>query len=338
MTMHVPTRWPYRYRSPQERRRHRAFIAMATAVVVAVAVGGVTDILATPGPVTAGWGPNHPVVIALPARRTSYIGAYAPGVPGSFAPMDSFRMANGVQPNIVLYYSDWGEPFEAKFAVKCAAHHAVPLVQMSPGKASIAAIAVGQYDSYLRAFAEAVGDFGARTGRGVIIGFGQQPNSNRYPWGDGHVAPSVWIGAWRHVVTLFRQEGVDDVTWLWTVSAISAKAGDVSVSPDRWWPGSDYVTWVGIDGYYYQRSSKFASLFGPTIKHIRGLTHDPILVSETGAQAKAGKLVKIADVFHGVRSYGLLGLVWFNGSRWSLNTPASAAAFATAARNWRLNS
>lgn len=35
MTMHVPARWTQRYRSPQERRRHRVFVTMATSVIVA---------------------------------------------------------------------------------------------------------------------------------------------------------------------------------------------------------------------------------------------------------------------------------------------------------------
>jgi mannan endo-1,4-beta-mannosidase len=335
MTMSLSARWP-RYRSPQERRRHRAFVTMASVVIVGVAGGGVAEILASPGPGAQVWGPAHPIVIALPDRPSSYIGAYARGVPASYAPMNSFRMANGVEPNIALYYSGWGEPFKSAFAATAAAHHAVPLVQIDPDNVSVGAIRAGKYDSYLREFAEAVGDFGQRTGRGVIIGFGHEPNGYWYPWSYEHVASSVWKGAWRHIVTLFRRRGADDVTWLWTVNVIDASAG--IVSPDQWWPGGKYVTWVGIDGYYDRRSARFASLFGPTIRAIRYLTRAPILVSETGARAKADKPVKIADVFRGVSSYGLLGLVWFDVRAWRLDTPASAAAFASAARNWRLTS
>lgn len=334
MIHHVTTSWPPRYRSPQERRRHRAFIAMATAVVVAVAAGGVAAILISPSRGYPAWGPSHPVVIALPARPTSYIGAYAAGMPASYAPMNSFRMVNGVQPNIAPYNSAWGEPFRSGFASTAAAHHAVPLVQIDPRGISLAAIAAGRYDSYLRTFGEAVGDFGERTRRAVIIGFGQQPNGAHCPWDYKHIRPLVWVHAWRHIVTLFRRRGVDDVTWLWTVRAINPRSGDIS--PVRWWPGSEYVTWIGIDGYYNRPSTRFTSLFGATIETVRSLTHDPILLSQTGAQPKAGKAVKIADVFRGVRSYGLLGLVWLNVRRWRIDTPASAAAFAAAAKTWRL--
>ena len=84
--------------------------------------------------------------------------------------------------------------------------------------------------------------------------------------------------------------------------------------PARWWPGSSYVNWVGIDGYYYQPSWKFASLFGPTIKAVRALTLDPILISETAAPG-ATQPAKIADLFAGIRAYGLLGFVWFDANK-----------------------
>ena len=335
MTMSLPAGWP-RYRSPQERRRHRAFVMMATAVVVGVAAGGVAEILASPGSGAPSWGPAHPIVIALPDRPTSYIGAYARGVPDSYAPMNSFGVANGVQPNIAMYYSWWGEPFKSAFAVTAAAHHAVPLVQIDPGDVSVASIAAGRYDSYLQAFAEAVGDFGQQTRHGVIIGFGHAPGGFGFAWGYRHLAPGIWIQAWRHIVTLFRTQGADDVTWLWTVNVISTKLGIVSLR--RWWPGPKYVTWVGVDGYYDRRSAMFASLFGPTITAIRRFTSTPILVAGTGVRTKAGQLVKIADVFRGVSAYRLLGLVWFNVRDSRLDSPASAAAFASAARSWRLTS
>ena len=87
-----------------------------------------------------------------------------------------------------------------------------------------------------------------------------------------------------------------------------------------------------IDGYYWKPSWTFASLFGPTIKAVRTLSRNPvpILVSETGVAPAAGKPAKIADLFAGVRAYGLLGLVWFNASQrrdWRLNSPAAVAAF-----------
>jgi len=65
---------------------------------------------------------------------------------------------------------------------------------------------------------------------------------------------------------------------------------------------------------------------------VRALTADPILISETGAVPTSGQPAKINDLFAGVRSYGLLGFVWFNstnsiGQSFGISSPAAIAAF-----------
>ena len=90
------------------------------------------------------------------------------------------------------------------------------------------------------------------------------------------------------------------------------------------------MTWVGLDGYYYKPSWKFAPLFGPTIAAIRELTHAPILIAETSCRQTTNQPAKIADLFAGIRLYGLLGFVWFNSVHdkdWRLTNPAAIAAF-----------
>ncbi len=309
-------------------------VSLLTAVAVAAVTAGIVRAI-SPGRPSAPAYPggsfrDHPVIITLPASPNSYIGAFVHGVPASYAPMQSFATTTGVQPNIALYYSGWGEPFQTRFARQATEHHAIPLVQMEPGKTSLAAIAGGVYDGFIQSYANAVAKFGAQTGQGVIIGFAHEPNGSWYPWGVGHADPAVWVAAWQHVVTVFRQQGADNVTWLWTVNIIDTHGRARIPAPDPWWPGSGYVTWVGIDGYYYKPTWTFASLFGPTIRAVRGLTRDPVLISETGAAPAAGKPAKIGDLFAGIRAYGLLGLVWFDANRvrdWRINTAAAASRF-----------
>jgi mannan endo-1,4-beta-mannosidase len=136
-------------------------------------------------------------------------------------------------------------------------------------------------------------------------------------------------------VTLFRAAGARNVTWLWTVNVIDS-VGSIR-DPAPWWPGNSYVNWIGVDGYYKQ-SSTFAPLFGPTIKAVRALAHDPVLVAETGVAPAADKPAEITNLFAGVRAYGLVGLVWFNaiGIRdWRLDGPAATGAFRRGALAYR---
>jgi beta-mannanase len=227
-----------------------------------------------------------------------------------------------------MYYSGWYVPFPAKFATKVANEGAAPLVQMDPDGVSIGAIASGKYDGYLSAYAEAVRSYG----HPVILSFGHEMNGDWYSWGYHHTSPAVFVAAWRHIVKLFRALGASNVTWLWTVNVINDTQHGRIPRPAQWWPGSSYVNWVGIDGYYLKPNWQFAPLFGPTISAVRALTLDPILVAETGAVTTADQPTKITDLFHGVHAYGLLGFVWFDstnstGQDFSISSPASIASF-----------
>jgi len=64
-------------------------------------------------------------------------------------------------------------------------------------------------------------------------------NAPWYTWGFGHVPAATFVAAWRHIVTLFRQQGADNVTWLWTVQAVG-RSGAQPIS--SWWPGNQYVS------------------------------------------------------------------------------------------------
>jgi hypothetical protein len=49
-----------------------------------------------------------------------------------------------------------------------------------------------------------------------------------------------------------------------------------------------------------------------TIDQVRAFTRKPILLSETAVGPRAGQIAKIDNLFHGMRQYKTLGLVWFD--------------------------
>jgi Glycosyl hydrolase family 26 len=241
---------------------------------------------------------------SLPLDQASYLGVYETGTPDSYRPVANFTSVAGRQPNLVGYYSGWGEPFKLSFAETVRSHGAATILQWDPTLASVSKIAVGGYDTYLRSFADSVRDFGSP----VVIGFGHEMNAPWYSWGYGHLAPATFVAAWRHIVTLFRRQGVDNVTWLWTLQADEPGTGPIA----SWWPGAQYVTWVGIDGYYYRSSDTFAGVFGKTFVQVRTFTGRPVLLSETAVGPEAGQARQIPNLFAGMHQYGTLGLVWFD--------------------------
>ncbi len=273
----------------------------------------------------------------LPTAPASYLGVYEKGPPASYQPVAAFSQAEGRTPNLAGYYGGWGEPFKTTFARTAHQHGAVTLLQWDPTGVSVAAIAAGRYDGYLRSFAASVRDFG----QPVVIGFGHEMNAYWYSWGYGQTQAPVFVAAWRHIVTLFRQQGTRNVTWLWTLQADEKGTGPVA----SWWPGASYVTWIGIDGYYYRPSDTFYSVFGLTIAQVRMFTGKPILLAEASVGPAAGQAAKIPNLFAGMRQYGTLGLVWFDIAQhdglyhqdWHLAAhPAAVATFRHAAAGLQL--
>lgn len=279
---------------------------------------------------------------AVPASRVTgrapLVGVFEPGSPLSYAPLERFAAETGVQPEIAAWYSGWGDPFRPAFASAAAAHGALPMVQLNPGpKVSMASVADGSRDTWLRSYADAVRSYG----KPVVIGFAPEMNGGWYQWGAGRTSPAVWIAAWRRVVTLFRAEGALNVQWLWTVNDVNVASAPVR----EWWPGEAYVSWAGIDGYYVQPSDTFASVFGKTIAEVRALTRDPVLISETanGPGSGAQRAAQITGLFAGVKADGLLGLAWFDEAQhdgmyhqdWRLpDSPAALAAFRAAVKEY----
>ena len=278
----------------------RSRLVMILAVVLAltaVAVTGTRFIKSSP---------DRPIAVheSLPPTLASYLGVFEPGAPPGYTAVAAFAQAAGRQPNLVGYYSGWAQPFDTSFAGMLRKHGVTPFVQIDPTDASVAAIAAGTYDQYLSSYADSVRDFG----HPVVIGFGHEMNAPWYSWGYGHVSAATFVAAWRHIVTLFHHEGAYNVTWLWTLQADDNVTGQ-AVS---WWPGVQYVNWVGIDGYYVDPSDTFTSVFGKTISQVRAFTNLPILLSETAVAPVAVPFVKIPNLFQGIVTYDTLGLVWFD--------------------------
>jgi mannan endo-1,4-beta-mannosidase len=250
--------------------------------------------------------PSSPPVVhkSLPPASGSYLGVFEPGSPPSYQPIEQFASAAGKEPNLVGYYSGWAESFDTSFADMVYRHGLIPFVQIDPMFASVAAIAAGDYDGYLRLYADTVKNFGHQ----VVIGFGHEMNADWYSWGYGRTPAATFVDAWQHIVSVFRLEGADNVTWLWTIQADEPGTGPIN----SWWPGANYVTWVGIDGYYLRPSDTFDSVFRRTIEQVDQFTNKPILLSETAVTPRADQYANIRNLFEGMSQFKTLGLVWFD--------------------------
>ena len=297
-------------------------MAMAVVAVLLAVTGCLTPLTSQPQQQ-----PLRPVPV--PARPL--VGVYEAGVPGSWSGIGEFTSASTVKPRIVVYYSSWRNSFSASFARTAWAHDAYVLVQLEPKGVTLASIAAGGSDAYLRSYADDVVAFG----HPVILSFGHEMNGDWYAWGYGHTPPATFVAAWRHIVRVFRAAGAANVTWLWAVNSIVGASSSLT----QWWPGAAWVNWVGIDGYFFQATDSFGSVFGSTIATIRTFSSAPLLIAETAVGTTPNRESQIDALFAGVRAQRLAGVVWFDEAQhgglyhqnWHLADDPSALAAFTAA-------
>jgi hypothetical protein len=103
-------------------------------------------------------------------------------------------------------------------------------------------VASGRMDGYLRKQADEVRAYGGP----LFLRPDWEMNGNWMQlWSLPAVTPAQYVASWRHVVDIFRHEGVHNVAFVWSPNA--ARYWQYAVS--AWYPGDEYVSWFGVDGY-----------------------------------------------------------------------------------------
>jgi mannan endo-1,4-beta-mannosidase len=271
--------------------------------------------------VTAAASPT-PTITACSAapQNGSRIGFYARSLQG----LTAVDQLTTVRPAWALEYPGFGSPFPDALSCQYSEAGATPIIQLDPTGISVARIAAGDYDVYIRTYALAVKAYRAP----LILSFGHEMNGDWYAWGWTHTAPATFVAAWQHIVTIFRQEGATNATWMWTVN-IDRPDSPVAQSPAAWWPGDQYVGMVGIDGYFRYPGDTWYGVFYNTIAQVRAITGLPLLLSETAVVPNTGSYSQTQQLFQGVEENDMVGFVWFNADTdydWQLQDDSQALA------------
>ncbi len=232
--------------------------------------------------------------------------------------MQAFATAVGRQPDVVEYYLPFAKrPFPGTTAYELGKQNILSLIQLDPRKISLHAIARGKFDTYLHEFAGQVHQFGGR----VALSFGHEMNGWWYSWcipvkhtqAQVTTVPANFVAAWRHIHDVFQAEHASNVTWVWTISRNTQRLGWPPLS--AWWPGSKYVDWIGMDGYFRQAGETFSDLFDAQLAVVGQITKKPLLITETAVSgANADYASQVKQIFAGVTDPAnhMLGFIWFD--------------------------
>ncbi len=254
--------------------------------------------------------------------------------------IDSYTQLAGAAPRIVMWYQSWSEPLFYDSQVRdVAARGATPMVTWSPelsGGAGVplADIAAGAQDDRVRAAAQ----LAAAWGKPLLVRFAHEMNLSSSPYGPGvnGNTPADFIAAWRHVVTVFRAAGATNVRWVWTPNVDCGGRCPF----EAFYPGDDWVDWVGLDGYNYSTVSgvpwmSIEQVFGPSYDSITRLTSKPLMIAETSsAEAGGDKAAWIRHAFEEalpLRMPAVRAVIWFDRVKetdWRIDSsPSSLAAY-----------
>ncbi|MGY1822920.1 glycoside hydrolase family 26 protein [Geodermatophilus sp. SYSU D00079] len=261
--------------------------------------------------------------------------------------LDSFADVAGTPVGVYQWYQAWAgrQPLDTARADAVAARGALPLLTWeawSPGAGvdqpdySLASIAGGVHDDYVRAFARQVRDWGGRLG----LRFLHELNAPHYPWSTGVNGnePAQATAAWHHVREVFEEEGADDVLWVWSVNVHAPGTESYAAL----YPGDDAVDWVGIDGYNGGTALPWGGwrspeeVFGESLADLQRLSDRPLAITETGSSEEGGdKAAWIEALFELALDEGVQVVIWFQYDKetdWRVNSsPAAADALRAAA-------
>jgi hypothetical protein len=253
----------------------------------------------------------------------------------------------GIHSAIIGSFFKWAQPYTdpvMNWMSWVHSRHAVPSVDMyPPSTATLAQIAAGNQDGYLRAWAARMRQWGTdnadANGLPATILFRLFPEMNgtweSYSPRTRGQTVTQFRAAWRHVVTLFRNSGASNVKWVWNPDRIYS--GSTSVK--SLWPGAGYVDWVALDGYNWadQRHGTHKSpyeLLYNSVHTIRGFTNKPLFIAELGCAPSPGKNYFMQHMVTAMQSLGAKALVYFDYNqgahpvKWRPDSSASSLAYA----------
>lgn len=290
--------------------------------------------------------PATPPFLTIGATTTALArNAATPWQPEDLREVDAFERAAQRHAGIVMWFADFAGPvFDPAQARAVAARGAVPEVSWEPWDASrlgarqpryaLRTIIAGEHDAVIRRWARAIAVYEGP----LRLRFAHEMNGRWYPWAErvNGNRDGEYVQAWRHVRSIFREEGATNVRWIW-----APVAGGI---PRRLFPGEREVDVVGLSGFnggdlvFKQRWRSFEAAFAEPLARLHDLApRRPVEIAEIASTEQGGsKAAWIRELFDGLRKRPYVrSLVWFELRKetdWRIeSSPAAREAFAAGA-------
>ena len=282
------------------------------------------------------------MVLAPVTAMAFQVGAWVGG-PGQYPQptqqnVQAFQDLQGTHLDLISYFAlfdinDWNAT--AQYANVAKNNGSTLVVTWMANGYNAQELVNGKADNYIRDYAKGVKGFGDEIWLRPL----HEANGDWYDWGvgksgagntDANVAE-----AFRHIVKIFKEEGVTNVKWVWTTNASNQGSGTTLTGN---YPGDDYVDYISIDGYNWGKCQSWSSwqTFSQVFKKAYNALANidkPLFIAEISSSELGGNKAEwITDMFeHFATDFSrVFAVMWFSQSKeanegdWALNTSQAA--------------
>jgi len=247
--------------------------------------------------------PKKEVELALQVPAVgAYYGYYIPEL-NKRGTNPNLTVIPGEKPSLALFYQDWGalSGFDKNFVKSISDQNVIPIITWEPWDETKVeeqgftqseyfpqAIISGKYDQFIAHWAKGAADYK----KPFFLRFAHEMNGSWYPWGNiKNNKPEDYKKMWIHIHNIFKANGADNVIWLWAPNNTDAYGNSDSIL--SYYPGDQYVDWVGYSGFNWGASSfisRWVTFDQITAAAYAQLTKldKPIMVTETSSASRGG--------------------------------------------------
>ena len=237
--------------------------------------------------------------------------------------------------DIVHMFINWSTNFDfvKTHADAVYANNAILLLTWEPWEYDTVQIMNGTTDSYIRRMAQDMKSYGKEIWLRPL----HEANGDWYPWAIGYTGGrntnSTYIAAFRRIVDIFRNEGANNVKWVFNVNCNNVGP---NTSFTGIYPGDEYVDYNSIDGYNWGTTQSWGSTWQTFdqifLEAYNSLTNynKPIIIAEwASAEIGGNKAQWITESFNRIKSSydKIFAVVWFNHNKetdWRINSSEAA--------------
>ncbi len=262
------------------------------------------------------------------------MGAFVPS--GFWHDLHAFKQLEsevGGEFDVGHWYTSWDHDYDPIPVNDLLEHDRIPLVSWQSHDADVADIALGVHDDYIREWARQ-----AAQAPGVLyVRPFPEMNGDWTPW---HGDPGALVLAWRHIVTLFREEGAYNVRWVFSPNVTDEPRTEAN-RMENYYPGHDYVDVLALDGYNWGDTRPhigwrtFEQVFAAGYERITAIGPQPVWIAEVASAEHGGsKADWIRDMLSTTAFGRLEAIIWFNEDKETDWRIESSRASTEAFREW----